>query len=52
MEDPIKVLCQVAEEVMRRLGDSFKVTVKGDYHRFPLVLTITVDECEEVEGES
>jgi len=42
--DPIAVLSSLAEEAMRRLGADFKVTVKGDYKEFPLVLRITVEE--------
>jgi len=45
--DPVAVLCEISAEVMRRLGDRFQVTVKGDYQKFPLVLTVTVDEYEE-----
>lgn len=42
--DPVSVLCELSEEAMRRLGDRFHVTVKGDYQRSPLTLTITVDQ--------
>jgi len=44
VEDPIAVLSELAEEVMRRLGADFEVTVKVDYKEFTLVLTITVEE--------
>jgi len=46
VQDPIAVLSELAQEAMRRLGDHFQVTVKGDYREFPLVLTITVEEYE------
>ena len=49
MEDPIAILCKLAEEAMRRLGADFKVTVKGDYQKFPLRLEITVEEYGEEE---
>lgn len=29
----VTVLCEAAEEVMRKLGDRFQVTVKGDYRK-------------------
>jgi len=48
--DPVAVLSEAAEEVMRRLGYRFEVVVKGDYRKFPLTLTITVNEHDE-EGE-
>jgi len=51
VEDPIAVLCEVAKEAMRRLGADFEVTVKGDYRKFPLVLTVTVEEYGEETGE-
>ncbi len=45
--DSVAVLCELAGQVMRRLGDRFQVTVKCDYRDFPLTLTVTVDEYEE-----
>lgn len=45
--DPIAVLCELAEQAMRRLGTRFQVTVKGDYRDFPITLTVTVDEYKE-----
>jgi hypothetical protein len=47
VEDPIAVLCEIAEQAMRRLGADFKVTVEGNYKEFPLRLAITVEEYEE-----
>jgi len=47
--DPTKVLSELAEEALSRLGTRFKVTVKGSYADFPLTLTVTVEEYEEEE---
>ena len=44
--DPVAVLCKLAEQAMRRLRADFKVRVDVDDRKFPLVLTITVDEDE------
>ena len=47
VEDPITVLCELAEEAMKQLGADFKVIIRGDYRKFPLVLAVTVEEYEE-----
>jgi hypothetical protein len=47
VEDPIAVLCELAEQATRRLGADFEVRVDGDYRKFPPVLKITVKEYEE-----
>jgi len=45
--DPVAVLCELAEQDIRRLGTRFQVAVQGDCRDFAIPLTIPVDEYEE-----